>query len=132
MAVVTRARSPGLQIKRLLMSGDTIFHKIMRKEIPATIVYEDDQALAIRDINPVSATHILIIPKKTMASLDKAETQDAQLLGHLLLLARRLAEQEGAENGFRVVINNGPDAGQAVPQLHLHLLAGRKFTWPPG
>ena len=115
------------------MAEDTIFHKIMRKEIPAAIVYEDEQALAIRDINPVSSTHVLIIPKTTIPSLREATAKDEQMLGHLLTVAGEIARQEGiAENGYRVVINSGKDAEQTVPQLHVHLLGGRQFKWPPG
>jgi histidine triad (HIT) family protein len=111
---------------------DTIFSKIIRKEIPATIVYEDDLCLAFRDINPQAPVHILIIPKQAIAKLADAESQDHALMGHLLLTAKRVADQEGLANGYRVVINCGPDGGQTVYHLHLHLLGGRHMGWPPG
>jgi histidine triad (HIT) family protein len=112
---------------------DNIFLKIIRKEIPATVVYEDDRALAFRDINPKAPTHILIIPKKEIARVSKATAEDEALLGHLLLVAAEIARKEGVEqNGYRLVINNGRDAGESVPHLHIHLLAGRALHWPPG
>lgn len=112
---------------------DTIFHKIIRKEIPAEIVYEDDQVAAIQDINPVSPTHLLIVPKKTLPSLREAQEDDKQLLGHMLLVVSKLARERGlSEDGYRVVINAGENACQSVFQLHMHLLGGRSFSWPPG
>jgi histidine triad (HIT) family protein len=113
-------------------TNDTLFGKIIRKEIPATIVYEDDLCLAFRDINPQAPVHILIIPKQAIAKLADAESQDHALMGHLLLTAKRVADQEGLANGYRVVINCGPDGGQTVYHLHLHLLGGRHMGWPPG
>ena len=116
-----------------LNNEDTIFHKIARREIPAELVFEDEHAVAFRDINPVSPTHILVVPKKTLPSLREAQDADAKLLGHLLIICAELARREGiAEDGYRVVVNAGKNAGQAVFQLHLHLLGGREFTWPPG
>ena len=117
----------------LPMSDDTIFAKIIRREIPADIVYEDDMALAFRDIHPQAPTHILVIPKKTLAKLSDATSEDHALMGHLLLTVKRVAEQEGlAEDGYRVVINTGPAGGQTVYHLHLHILGGRPMGWPPG
>jgi histidine triad (HIT) family protein len=110
----------------------TIFKRIIDREIPADIVYEDDQALAFRDIKPEAPTHVLIIPKKEIASLAEASDADGSLLGHLLLVARMLAPQLGLSGGFRIVINAGPDAGQSVDHLHVHLLGGRPLRWPPG
>jgi histidine triad (HIT) family protein len=110
----------------------TIFKRIIDREIPADIVYEDDRALAFRDVKPEAPTHVLIIPKQEIASLADATEADSAVLGHLLDVARRLAVQLGLEQGFRVVINAGPDAGQSVDHLHLHLLGGRKLGWPPG
>ncbi len=110
----------------------TIFKRIIDREIPADIVYEDDRALAFRDIKAEAPTHVLIIPKQEIPSLAQAGDADAALLGHLLLVARRLAMQLGLSGGFRVVINAGPDAGQSVDHLHLHLLGGRPLKWPPG
>lgn len=115
------------------MSEDTIFGKIIRREIPADIVYEDELCLAFRDVNPQAPTHVLVIPKKPIPSLAKAESADKELLGHLLLTIKTVAEQLGlAENGYRVVINTGTDGGQTVFHLHLHLLGGRSLQWPPG
>jgi histidine triad (HIT) family protein len=112
--------------------SETIFSKIIRKEIPAEIVYEDDLALAFRDVNPQAPVHILIIPKKPIVSIAQATAVDAALLGHLLLTAARVATQEDLNNGYRVVINTGEDGGQTVFHLHLHLLGQRKMAWPPG
>ncbi len=106
----------------------TLFEKIINREIPADIVYEDEVALAFRDINPQAPTHLLIIPKKPIPRVAEATSEDEPLLGKLLLIAAKL----GPKSGFRVVINNGTDAGEAVPHLHVHLLAGRPLAWPPG
>ena len=115
------------------MSGDTIFGKIIRKEIPANIVYEDDLCLAFTDVNPQAPTHILIIPKTLIPKLSDATAADKELLGHLLLTVKQIADQVGlTENGYRVVINTGDDGGQTVFHLHLHLLGGRSLAWPPG
>jgi histidine triad (HIT) family protein len=115
------------------MSGDTIFGKIIRKEIPANIVYEDDLCLAFTDVNPQAPTHILVIPKQPIPKLSDAAPADKELLGHLLLTVNQVADQAGlTENGYRVVINTGTDGGQTVFHLHLHLLGGRSLDWPPG
>ncbi|PAW80084.1 MAG: histidine triad nucleotide-binding protein [Verrucomicrobia bacterium Tous-C9LFEB] len=112
---------------------ETIFSKIIRREIPADIVFEDDHCLAFRDIAPQAPTHILVIPKKPIERVALAATDDAPLLGHLLATAATIAKQVGiAESGFRLVINNGPNGGEAVPHLHVHLLGGRALNWPPG
>lgn len=111
---------------------ETIFSKIIRKEIPADIVYEDDLALAFRDVHPQAPIHILVIPKQPIVSLAQATTADATLLGHLLIVVKHIAEREGLDNGYRVVINTGEDGGQTVFHLHLHLLGKRSMTWPPG
>ena len=113
------------------MSG-TIFTKIINKEIPADIVYEDDQCLAFRDINPQAPVHILIIPKKQMATLHDAGPADQELMGHLMLVANKVAEKEGVVDAYRLVLNNGAGAGQEIFHMHFHLLAGRSFSWPPG
>ncbi len=115
-----------------MTNQDTIFSKIIRREIPANIVYEDDLALAFKDINPQAPVHILVIPKKPIPKLTDAESDDSALLGHLLLTAKRVAEQAGLTNGYRLVINTGEDGGQTVYHLHLHILGGRHMTWPPG
>jgi histidine triad (HIT) family protein len=111
--------------------ADTIFGKIARGEIPATVVYEDDRALAFHDVNPQAPTHILIIPRRPIEKLAAAEENDASLLGHLMLVARRVAAEAGLED-YRLVVNNGSGAGQTVFHLHLHVLGGRPMTWPPG
>jgi histidine triad (HIT) family protein len=113
------------------MSG-TIFTKIINREIPADIVYEDDLCLAFRDINPQAPVHILIIPKKTIPQLNDAAAADQALLGQLMLVAQKVADREGVADAFRLVLNNGAGAGQEIFHLHFHLLAGRPFTWPPG
>jgi len=110
---------------------DTIFGKIARGEAPARIVYEDDRALAFHDVNPQAPTHILVIPRKPIERLAAAEDGDAPLLGHLLMVANRVAADAGLED-FRLVVNNGAGAGQAVFHLHLHVLGGRPLGWPPG
>lgn len=115
--------------------GETIFAKIIRKEIPADIVYETDSVLAFKDIKPQAPVHILIIPKVTDISSvkDISKEKHTQLLGELYEAANKIAKQLGIfESGFRIVINSGPDSGQEVPHLHFHLLGGRKMNWPPG
>ncbi|MGF1457513.1 MAG: histidine triad nucleotide-binding protein [Leptolyngbyaceae cyanobacterium] len=115
------------------MSEDTIFGKIIRREIPADIVYEDDLCLAFRDVAPQAPTHVLVIPKKPIPKLADAASNDKELLGHMLLMVKAIAEQSGiAESGYRVVINTGTDGGQTVFHLHMHLLGGRSLQWPPG
>lgn len=110
----------------------TLFKRIIDREIPADIVFEDDLCLAFRDIRPRAPVHVLIIPKKEIASLAESTDADEQLLGHLLVVARKLAEQLQLASGYRVVTNSGLDAGQTVFHLHVHLLGGRTFGWPPG
>jgi len=111
---------------------NTIFGKIIRREIPADIVYEDDLCLAFRDVNPQAPTHVLLIPKQEIPRLADAQNADQALLGHLLLMAGKVAQQLGVGDAFRLVVNNGADAGQSVFHLHLHILAGRPLRWPPG
>ncbi len=110
----------------------TIFEKIIAREIPAKIVYEDDDVLAFHDANPQAPVHVLIVPKKVIPRLADASAEDEALLGKLLLAAKKIAMQLGLTNGYRVVINNGPDAGESVPHLHVHLLGKRSLAWPPG
>lgn len=112
--------------------SNTIFGKIIAKEIPADIVYEDDLCLAFKDINPQAPVHILLIPKKAIPKLAEATPADRDLLGHLLLIAPVIAADQGAGDAFRLVVNNGKGAGQEVFHLHLHILGGRDFGWPPG
>jgi len=114
------------------MGKDTIFGKIIRGEIPADIIYEDDLCLAFKDISPQAPTHILVIPKKPIPCLDNAEENDTSLLGHLLIIVKKVAKQANLSNGYRVVINNGNDGGQTVDHLHLHILGDRQMQWPPG
>ncbi len=111
----------------------TLFQKIIDRELPAKIVFEDDQVLAFEDIRPRAPVHILVIPKKPIPRILAAKPEDEKVLGHLLLKAAEVAAKLGlAENGFRLVINNGPDAGESVPHLHCHILGGREMGWPPG
>jgi histidine triad (HIT) family protein len=111
----------------------SIFAKIIAREIPAQILHEDDQCLAFRDINAQAPVHILVIPRKPIPRLAHATEADSALLGHLLLTAAGVAKAEGLEeSGFRIVINNGRDAGESVPHLHVHVLGGRQLDWPPG
>jgi len=110
----------------------TLFDKIIAREIPAAIVYEDDLVLAIRDINPQAPTHVLIVPKKAIPRISEAKTADQQLLGHLLLKAAEVADKLGlTPSGYRLVINNGADGGETVEHLHIHILGGRHMAWPP-
>ena len=111
----------------------TLFEKIISREIPAKIVWENDDAVAFHDVNPQAPVHVLIVPKRVIPRLAEAEETDAELLGKLLLGAREVARTLGiVESGYRVVINNGPDAGESVPHLHVHLLGKRALAWPPG
>ena len=111
----------------------TIFEKIIRREIPADIVWEDEEALAFRDVNPQAPVHILIVPKRVVSRLADATEADGPLLGNLLLASRKVAEKlDLLQSGYRVVINSGPDAGESVPHLHLHVLGKRPLAWPPG
>jgi histidine triad (HIT) family protein len=111
----------------------TLFEKIIAREIPASIVFEDDRVLAFKDINPGAPTHVLIVPKKPIPRIAEAQAEDHQVLGHLLLKAAEVAKQLGlTQGGYRLVINNGSDAGESVPHLHLHILGGRRLAWPPG
>lgn len=115
------------------MNTDTIFAKIIRKEIPAKIVYESEEILAFEDITPQAPTHILVIPKKPLPSISCATETDKSMLGELMLACTKIAKQLNLDqSGYRLVINNGSDAGQTVFHLHVHLLSGRRFNWPPG
>ena len=111
----------------------TLFEKIIAREIPAQIVYEDDQVLAFRDIKPQAPVHVLVVPKKPIPRIAEAKPEDQQVLGHLMLKAAEVANKLGlTQSGFRLVFNNGPNAGEAVPHLHCHILGGRHLGWPPG
>ena len=114
------------------MLDDNIFLKIIDKQIPAQIVYEDDQCLAFRDINPQAPVHVLIIPRRVIATHDAIVEGDKDLLGHLQLAAAKIAKQLGLTDGYRLVVNCRERAGQTVPHLHMHLLGGRDMAWPPG
>lgn len=111
----------------------TIFEKIRDREIPAEVVYEDEHCLAFHDISPQAPIHLLLVPKQVIPRLTASSEADTSLLGHLLHVSSQIARERGfADRGYRVVINNGPDGGEEVPHLHLHLLAGRPLQWPPG
>jgi histidine triad (HIT) family protein len=111
----------------------TIFEKIAAREIPAKIIFEDDEVIAFHDVNPQAPVHVLIVPRRVISRLGLARESDQSLLGKLLLTAGKLARDLGiAESGYRVVVNSGPDAGESVPHLHLHLLGKRVLDWPPG
>jgi histidine triad (HIT) family protein len=112
--------------------SNPLFEKIIAREIPATIVYEDESVLAFRDIKPAAPVHVLIVPKKVIPRIAEAKLEDEKLLGHLLLKAAQVAEKLELKNGYRLVINNGADGGETVPHLHVHILGGRHFNWPPG
>jgi histidine triad (HIT) family protein len=111
----------------------SVFEKIVDREIPATIVYEDDLVLAFKDINPQAPVHAVIVPKRNIPRIAEAKPDDHKLIGHLLLKAAEVAKKLGlAETGYRLVINNGPNGGETVPHLHCHILGGRHMAWPPG
>ena len=111
----------------------TLFERIIARQIPADIVYEDDRVLAFRDINPQAPVHVLIVPKRAIPRINEASPADAEVLGHLLLKAAEVARQLGlGDTGFRLVFNNGTDGGETVPHLHCHILGGRALGWPPG
>lgn len=112
--------------------AETLFEKIINREIPADIIYEDDLSIVIKDIQPQAPTHLLIIPKKAIPKLSDASNNDELILGHLMLVAGKVANQLDLNDTFRIVINNGAKAGQSVFHLHLHLLSGRSLSWPPG
>jgi histidine triad (HIT) family protein len=112
--------------------ADTIFGRIIRREIPARIVHEDDLSLAFHDVAPQAPVHVLVIPKRPIASLAEASPADAALLGHLVVVATELARTLGLDGGYRLVVNCGADGGQSVDHLHVHLLGGRRLGWPPG
>jgi histidine triad (HIT) family protein len=111
----------------------TLFEKIAAREIPANIVYEDDLVIAFRDIKPAAPVHALIVPQKPIARIAEAGPEDQAVLGHMLLKAAEIARKLGlGDSGYRLVVNNGPDAGESVPHLHLHIVGGRHLSWPPG
>jgi len=110
----------------------TIFEKIIARQIPAKIIWEDDDAIAFHDVNPQAPVHVLIVPKRVVPRLADATDNDGALLGKLLLVARDIAKKQDLSSGYRVVINSGPDAGESVPHLHVHLLGKRALAWPPG
>jgi histidine triad (HIT) family protein len=113
--------------------SNTLFEKIVSREIPAHILYEDDLVIAFRDIKPAAPVHALIVPKKPIPRIAEATAAEQAILGHLLLKGAEVAARLGlSDSGFRLVINNGPDAGESVPHLHLHILGGRHLSWPPG
>ncbi|HWP89545.1 MAG TPA: histidine triad nucleotide-binding protein [Burkholderiales bacterium] len=112
--------------------ADTLFAKIIDRQIPADIVYEDDLCLAFRDVNPQAPVHVLLVPKKPLDMLSNAGAEDEALLGHMLFAAGKIARELKIDGAFRLVINNGKEGGQAVFHLHMHIMAGRKFRWPPG
>jgi histidine triad (HIT) family protein len=114
------------------MLADNVFLKIINKEVQANIVHEDDLCVAFHDIGPKAPVHVLIIPRKVIPTHDDVTTEDREVLGHLHLVAARLAKQLGLTNGYRLVINCSESAGQTVPHLHMHLMGGRDFGWPPG
>lgn len=114
------------------MQQETLFTRIIHREVPADIVFEDDTCTAFRDINPQAPLHILVVPKKPIARISDAQASDEPALGHLLTVAAKVAEKEGYAGKFRLVINNGSEAGQTVFHIHVHVLAGRPFLWPPG
>lgn len=110
-----------------------IFQRIIAKEIPAKILYEDDRCMAFEDVNPQAPVHLLVIPKKDIASTNEVEPEDSELIGHIFCVIKKLAVEKGlSESGYRVVSNCGPEAGQSVPHLHFHLIGGRPLAWPPG
>jgi histidine triad (HIT) family protein len=127
-----RHSSFGIRHSQTAMPEKTIFKRIIDKELPAKIVYEDDRCLAFHDVAPKAPTHVLVIPKKEIASLEALADADAALVGHIWLVIRNLARELKLDGGYRVVVNCGPDGGQSVDHVHFHLLGGRALSWPPG
>lgn len=127
----SRTRSSRTWVYRA-MSEKSLFQKIIDREVDADIVHEDDRCVAFRDIDPQAPTHILIVPRKPIPTLNDLEPEDEKLVGHLFVVAQDLAQEEGLRDGYRTVINCGDDGGQSVYHLHLHLLGGRRMSWPPG
>lgn len=115
-----------------MVAKKTLFQKIMDREMPGDILYEDYQCVALRDINPQAPTHVLIVPRKPIPTLDALTEEDELLVGHLFLVAQKVAADEGLTDGYRTVFNNGRDANQTVEHIHLHLIGGRRMSWPPG
>jgi histidine triad (HIT) family protein len=125
--------SVGREMEAMTPPSECIFCRISQRQIPAEIVFEDEEALAFRDVNPQAPTHILVIPKRHLPSLSDMEKEDVPTIGHLTWVAREIARRENLiQNGYRIVVNNGANAGQTVFHLHVHLLGGRAFGWPPG
>ncbi|XP_064106508.1 adenosine 5'-monophosphoramidase HINT1-like [Macrobrachium nipponense] len=112
--------------------GDTIFGKIIRGEIPTKFIHEDDQCVAFNDISPQAPVHFLVIPRKPIDMIENAGDEDEKLLGHLLLVARKVAKEQGLTKGYRLVVNNGQEGAQSVYHLHIHVMGGRQMRWPPG
>jgi histidine triad (HIT) family protein len=112
--------------------SDSLFTKIKNKEIPGNVIYEDDKCFALEDINPQAPVHILIIPHKEIAKISDSTIEDKELLGHLLLVSKTIAQKYELENNYRLIINNGAGAGQSVFHIHVHLMGGRSLDWPPG
>jgi len=112
--------------------SDSIFTKIKNKEIPGNVIYEDDKCFALEDINPQAPIHILIVPHKEIAKISDSTSEDIELLGHLLLVSKTIAQKYELENNYRLIINNGAGAGQSVFHIHVHLMGGRRLDWPPG
>ncbi|MGC8988620.1 MAG: histidine triad nucleotide-binding protein [Verrucomicrobiia bacterium] len=110
----------------------TLFERICNRELPGDIVWEDDLVVAFRDINPQAPVHVLVVPRRPIPRLSDAKPEDKELLGHVLLAAAKVAEVLGLKNGYRLVLNTGRDAGEAIPHLHFHLIGGRRMRWPPG
>ncbi|KAK8394239.1 hypothetical protein O3P69_006433 [Scylla paramamosain] len=119
-------------VPEMAKNSPTIFDRILDGSIKADIVYEDPECLAFRDVDPQAPKHLLVIPRRRITMLEDAQNTDQELLGHLMLVVKKVAEQEDLTDGYRVVINNGPDGGQSVYHLHIHLLGGRQLNWPPG
>jgi histidine triad (HIT) family protein len=114
------------------MADKTLFEKIIDREIPGDIVFEDDRVVAFRDINPAAPTHVLVVPRRHIDRIENMSPEDEPLVGHMMFVATRLAKEMGLDGGYRLVLNNGADGGQSVFHIHLHLLGGRAMAWPPG
>ncbi|XP_072928072.1 adenosine 5'-monophosphoramidase HINT1-like [Hemitrygon akajei] len=123
---------PGLRRRSAMAGGDTIFGMIIRGEIPCDFLHQDDKCIVFRDIAPQAPTHFLVVPKKPISGLSKAEDSDAELLGHLMIVAKKVAAELGLTKGYRLILNEGPEGGQSVFHIHLHVCGGRQMDWPPG
>mmetsp|Transcript_18044 Transcript_18044/g.29630 ORF Transcript_18044/g.29630 Transcript_18044/m.29630 type:complete len:143 (+) Transcript_18044:128-556(+) len=129
--LIAHSKSKNLEVPKII-HGDSVFDKIVRKEVPSEFIFEDDLCVVVNDIHPVAPVHFLVIPKQHLSQLSHADESHEHILGHLLLIAAKVAKEQNLEKGYRIVINNGHEGGQSVYQLHVHVIGGKQLSWPPG